>query len=202
MLQQDMTGFTKQTFETGMPEHFGLVADYSSNRLAQFVRDIIGEYTDIQSIDTKCKKVCSDQVSPLIYGYPGVYVLESVIESSNPYIHTEEDLLDNIDYNHMVQHAKLVLAFVSELSTWVPEHLSDHDLFKFSLYDFFILFTTASIRRTVWCVILIAAAISIFASLISDTFSGESTENAEPEETIPLHTSQKDDENNMNRKSK
>lgn len=204
MLQQDMTGFTKKTFENGMPEHFGLVVDYSSKQLMQFVRRIISEYTDIKSIDTKCNKVCSDQISPLIFGYPGAYVLESVIENSNPYIHTDQDLIDHIDVNHMVQHAKLVTAFVSELSVWIPKYLnesmqSDQDLFRFSLYDFFILFATSSTRRTIWCVILVAVAISMSVTLIGDIFSGENSETVDPDEVIPLRVSQND---NSNRKIK
>ena len=43
-------------------------------------------------------------------------VAEAPMQYSHPQIHTENDVLGAISYDHMLEHAKLVVGFTVELS--------------------------------------------------------------------------------------
>lgn len=38
--------------------------------------------------------------------------------SNNPFIHTENDTIENVDFDYMMEFAKLALAFVVELGEY------------------------------------------------------------------------------------
>ena len=59
---------------------------------------------------------CSDHASASKAGYPSAFVIESDFTSSNKRIHTTQDTIDKLDFNHMLQHAKLTLGTVYELA--------------------------------------------------------------------------------------
>ena len=59
---------------------------------------------------------CSDHASARKAGYPSAFVIESDFEHSNHNIHTTRDTIDRLDFNHMLQHARLTLAAVFELA--------------------------------------------------------------------------------------
>lgn len=42
-------------------------------------------------------------------------VAESDFDLSNPHLHTAEDTMEYVDFDHMQQHSRLVLGFVYEL---------------------------------------------------------------------------------------
>lgn len=43
-------------------------------------------------------------------------VAEAPMEMSDPYIHTDGDTMDYISFDHMLEHAKLVVGFTTELA--------------------------------------------------------------------------------------
>lgn len=49
-------------------------------------------------------------------GYPAVNVFEADFPNHSPFIHTCEDSTKDLDYDHMVDHAKITLAFAYELA--------------------------------------------------------------------------------------
>ncbi|EXJ54960.1 leucyl aminopeptidase [Cladophialophora psammophila CBS 110553] len=114
MIQQDMTGYIEQTLAHGKPESVGVITDFVDPALTQFVEGIITAYCDIPYTLTKCGYACSDHASASKYGYPSAFVIESDFEYSDKKIHTSEDLIKYLSFDHMLQHAKMTLGFAYE----------------------------------------------------------------------------------------
>ncbi|KAH0558707.1 Leucine aminopeptidase 1 [Trichoglossum hirsutum] len=116
MLQQDMTGFVRRTLEAGEPESVGVITDYVDPRLTEFIKTVVTEYCDIPYVLTKCGYACSDHASASKAGYPSAFVIESDFKYSDNKIHTTEDTIDLLSFDHMLQHAKLTLGLAYELA--------------------------------------------------------------------------------------
>ncbi|KAI9933445.1 Leucine aminopeptidase 1 [Aspergillus wentii] len=116
MLQQDMTGYIQGTLDAGRPESIGIMVDYVDQGLTQFLREVVTSYCDIPYADTKCGYACSDHSSAHRWGYPSAMATEAEMENTNKKIHTTEDKISNLSFDHMLQHAKLTLAFAYELA--------------------------------------------------------------------------------------
>ncbi|KIW91508.1 uncharacterized protein Z519_07474 [Cladophialophora bantiana CBS 173.52] len=114
MIQQDMTGYIEQTLAHGKPESVGVITDFVDPALTKFVEGIITAYCDIPYTLTKCGYACSDHASASKYGYPSAFVIESDFEYSDKKIHTSEDLIKYLSFDHMLQHAKMTLGFAYE----------------------------------------------------------------------------------------
>lgn len=91
MLQQDMTGYVQKTLDAGEPESVGVITDFVSPGLTDFIKKIITEvraywpnfwnsittdrrfkYCDIPYVLTKCGYACSDhgKVSCFVHSKP------------------------------------------------------------------------------------------------------------------------------------
>lgn len=135
MLQQDMTGYTHGTIEAGEKESVGVITDYVDPGLTDFIKKIVTDYCDIPYVETKCKSyrqqvrwscslmmistggyACSDHASASKAGYPSAFVIESDFKYSDKKIHTTEDKIEYLDFNHMLQHARLTLGLAYELA--------------------------------------------------------------------------------------
>ncbi|OJD10210.1 hypothetical protein AJ78_08688 [Emergomyces pasteurianus Ep9510] len=116
MLQQDMTGYSKGTLDAGQPESVGVITDFVDEGLTEFIKKVVSGYCDIPFVLTKCGYACSDHASASRYGYPSAFVIESKFEHSSQRIHTAEDTIDSLDFNHMLQHAKMTLGLAYELA--------------------------------------------------------------------------------------
>jgi leucyl aminopeptidase len=81
-----------------------------------FVRRVVKAYTKTEAVDTSCGYACSDHMSVSRAEYPSAFVFESVLNHINTYIHTKNDTLAHVPYTHMVEHAKLIVGFVTELA--------------------------------------------------------------------------------------
>ncbi|EXJ92823.1 leucyl aminopeptidase [Capronia epimyces CBS 606.96] len=114
MIQQDMTGYVEQTLAHGKPESVGVITDFVNPDLTEFIKKIIKAYCDIPYTLTKCGYACSDHASASKYGYPSAFVIESDFEYSDKKIHTTEDLIKYLSFDHMLQHAKMTLGFAYE----------------------------------------------------------------------------------------
>ena len=71
---------------------------------------------EIPSVDTRCGYACSDHASASKAGYPSAFVIESAFEYSDNHIHTIDDKIEYLSFDHMLQHARLTLAFAYELA--------------------------------------------------------------------------------------
>lgn len=116
MLQQDMTGYTAKTIDAGVEPHFGLITDYTSVGLNNFIKQIIDEYCSIPYHETACGYACSDHSSAIENGYPASFIIESEFKLSNNYIHSVMDTIDRLDWDHIREHVKLTVAYAYELS--------------------------------------------------------------------------------------
>ena len=114
MLQQDMTGFISDPNN----EHIGIIIDYTSINLTQFVKLVIHSYLSIPYVETGCGYACSDHASATKYGYPSAFVMESELKKSNKYIHTTMDTLDRLSFGHMAEFTKLAISVICELCNW------------------------------------------------------------------------------------
>ncbi|TLS26882.1 hypothetical protein PpBr36_04867 [Pyricularia pennisetigena] len=117
MLQQDMTGFIQRTIDAGKPESVGVIVDYVDPALTEFIKTVIDEYCDIPYVETECGYACSDHASASKAGYPSAFVIESSFDLSDNHIHTTDDKIKYLSFDHMLQHAKMTTAFVYELAS-------------------------------------------------------------------------------------
>ncbi|KAK5987974.1 Leucine aminopeptidase 1 [Cladobotryum mycophilum] len=115
MLQQDMTGYIQGTLDAGEPESVGVITDYVHQGLTGFIKKIIEGYCDIPWVETKCGYACSDHASASKAGYASAFVIESAFETASKKIHTTDDLMKYLSFDHMLQHAKMTLGLVVEL---------------------------------------------------------------------------------------
>ncbi|KAL1846090.1 hypothetical protein VTK73DRAFT_355 [Phialemonium thermophilum] len=115
MLQQDMTGFVQRTLDAGRPESVGVVVDYVDPDLTDFIKKVITEYCEIPFVETRCGYACSDHASASKAGYPSAFVIESEFELSDDHIHGVDDVISYLSFDHMLQHARMTLAFAYEL---------------------------------------------------------------------------------------
>lgn len=111
MLQQDMTGYVEKTINAGKPESVGVIVDYVDPKLTEFIKKIVVEYCDIPYVETKCGYACSDHASASKAGYPSAFVIESAFEDSDGHIHSTDDTIKYLSFDHMLQHARMTLAF-------------------------------------------------------------------------------------------
>lgn len=114
MLQQDMTGYV----EDPEAEHVGVINDYTTPALTDFIKLIIENYLDIPFVETQCGYACSDHGSATKNGFPAAFVIESEFKKSNKYIHSTMDTLDRLSFDHMAEHVKLVIGSLFELGKW------------------------------------------------------------------------------------
>lgn len=73
------------------------------------------QYCDIPWVETKCGYACSDHASASKAGYPSAFVIESAFENSDTHIHSTEDKIQYLSFDHMLQHARMTLGLVYEL---------------------------------------------------------------------------------------
>lgn len=116
MLQQDMTGYVQKTLDAGEPESVGVITDFVDPGLTEFIKKIITVYCDIPFVLTKCGYACSDHASASKAGYPSAFVIESDFKYSDNKIHTTEDKIEYLSFDHMLQHARLTLGLAYELA--------------------------------------------------------------------------------------
>ena len=116
MLQQDMTGYVQKTLDAGEQESVGVITDFVDPGLTEFIKEVITTYCDIPYILTKCGYACSDHASASKAGYPSAFVIESDFKYSDSKIHTTEDKIEFLSFDHMLQHAKLTLGLAYELA--------------------------------------------------------------------------------------
>ncbi|KAI8617178.1 hypothetical protein BC830DRAFT_1114790 [Chytriomyces sp. MP71] len=109
----DMTGYTPKD----KVEVIGIATDNVDEDLEEFVRELVTVYNPTTKIiDTSCGYGCSDHASWTKGGFPAAFTFETDFKSSSPYIHSVNDVVENIDFNHMAKFTRLAIAFAVELS--------------------------------------------------------------------------------------
>ncbi|KAK1624372.1 peptidase family M28 [Colletotrichum phormii] len=114
MLQQDMVGYIGRD---GV-ERFGVVTDWVDLDQVAFMKRIIDTYTDIPYEETVCGYACSDHASANRNGYPSSFIFETPFGNHNPYIHSPNDTMEYVSFDHVLQHAKMATGYMYELAYW------------------------------------------------------------------------------------
>lgn len=115
MLQQDMTGYSAGNYDAYGHDALTVITDFVDTGLSDYVKLIIDNFCAIPYIESTCGYACSDHASAAKYGYPSAFVIESALDTSDKYIHSVEDKIERLDFDHMLEHAKLTLAYAFEL---------------------------------------------------------------------------------------
>lgn len=116
MLQQDMTGYSAGSKEQNDgKDELGVITDHVDPDLTEFIKLVIDEYCSIPYVETSCGYACSDHSSASKHGYQSAFVIESAFENVDHKIHTTEDKVEYLDFDHMLEHAKLTLGYAIEL---------------------------------------------------------------------------------------
>ncbi|KAF7369717.1 Peptide hydrolase [Mycena venus] len=111
----DMTAWVKVR---GTREEVGIMTDFVDLSLAEFNKQLVDAYLDIPWVETKCGYGCSDHASWTKAGFPSSCGTEGAFENTNNHIHSANDRIDFSDefsFEHMVELAKLSVAFAVEL---------------------------------------------------------------------------------------
>lgn len=112
MLNQDMVGYKGRD---GV-ERFGLITDFTNAGQNDFLKVLIEEYADIPYEESKCGYACSDHASANRNGFPSSFLFETPFGNHNPHIHTPNDTIAHVDFDHVAQHVKVTTGFVYELA--------------------------------------------------------------------------------------
>jgi len=110
MNQFDMTMFP------GSGAKVGVVTDFVDKELTNYLHMIIGTYSELSIAVTACGYGCSDHASWSKAGYASSFPFESDFRSSNPKIHSKNDLLSALNPEHGLEFVKMGLGYLVELS--------------------------------------------------------------------------------------
>ncbi|KAH8834092.1 peptidase [Flagelloscypha sp. PMI_526] len=117
MSQFDMTAWVKK----GTEEVIGIITTYVDPNLTEFNIKLVDKYLDIPPVKTRCGYACSDHNSWDKAGFPSSFSIESIFENKSPHIHSTNDTIDlstEFSFDHMLEFAKLCVAFAVELGGW------------------------------------------------------------------------------------
>ena len=112
-MQLDMTGFRNNASDPTM----WVYRDFTDNKLSDFVAKLIETYVGVPVAESLCGYGCSDHASWMDAGIPAAFPCETDFENHNDKIHTSQDTADRLTPEHMVNFAKLGLAFAIELAS-------------------------------------------------------------------------------------
>lgn len=107
----DMTGYAYHNEPT-----LWLIQDYINKPLTSYLETLITTYVKQPVKYTACGYACSDHASWTKGGYASAMSAEAKFENTNPNLHSEQDSMDKISFNHMTDYLKLSAAFAVEMA--------------------------------------------------------------------------------------
>jgi bacterial leucyl aminopeptidase len=110
VLQMDMTAYMGSG-----SNRITNITDFTSPVMQALIKQLNQHYTGLTIIDEKCGYACSDHASWHRQGYPAVVPFESLTADMDPQIHTKNDLIGLLNFDHAAQITRLSLAFALEL---------------------------------------------------------------------------------------
>lgn len=111
VIHMDMTGYANQNDPT-----LWLIKDYTNPDLTAFLETLIKTYVKQPVKYTECGYACSDHATWTQNGFKSAIAFESEFGKDDPYIHTAQDTMNVLSLNHMLDYAKLAMAFTVELA--------------------------------------------------------------------------------------
>ena len=122
-IQFDMTGFDAPADRHEMY----LVTDYTNREATEYTRQLAKRVLGIEPQDvgsTRCTYACSDHASWHKIGVPAVFPFETNFSNMNEKIHTADDTMDRLNFEHMEKYLRLGAAFITELAEPITEEIS------------------------------------------------------------------------------
>ena len=113
VLQLDMAGYRYVNNDPTM----WVFRDYTDKQLSHFIARLIKTYIQVPVAYSKCGYGCSDHASWTAEGIPAAFPCETSFANHNPSIHTPADTIDLMNNEHLINFAKLALAFSLELAS-------------------------------------------------------------------------------------
>jgi len=110
MVQLDMVGYNARE------QKIAIITDYTDSSLNAFLRKLVDEYCALDWINSQCGYGCSDHASFNRVGFPAAFPFESQFSNISPYIHTANDVVSTISFEHALEFVKLGVAYIVELS--------------------------------------------------------------------------------------
>ncbi|KAI9136900.1 hypothetical protein BKA69DRAFT_1033137 [Paraphysoderma sedebokerense] len=110
MMQLDMVGYINNTAE----EHLAINTANSNEDLMNLVKKMVQAYIQLPVRERFIFMDATDHASFNNSGYRAINMFEDV--RYNPFMHTVNDTMDKISFTHMLQFAKLAVAYVVELA--------------------------------------------------------------------------------------
>jgi leucyl aminopeptidase len=107
----DMTGYTPKNDPT-----LWLIQDNTNPALTSYLETLIKTYVKQPVQYTACGYACSDHASWTQKGYVAAMATEAKFGLEDPYLHTAQDKMELLSVDHMLDFAKLGVAFVVELA--------------------------------------------------------------------------------------
>ncbi|KAI9355719.1 hypothetical protein DFJ73DRAFT_824837 [Zopfochytrium polystomum] len=114
VFHSDMTGY----LAPDKPETIAIVTDFVDAKLTDFLKVLIEAYSDVKWTQTKCGYTCSDHATWTKAGYPAVFTFETEFDDHSPFIHTTDDDVSHVSFEHVARFSKLALAFAVEMSLY------------------------------------------------------------------------------------
>jgi len=112
VMQLDMTSFPNPD----KPD-IGIVTDNVDDGLTAFLRTLVTTYTPLTSGDFECGYACSDHASWNQAGFASSIPFESSnMEQNFGNMHTPQDDINTVNFDHALNFVNLVVAFIVELS--------------------------------------------------------------------------------------
>ncbi|KXN68644.1 hypothetical protein CONCODRAFT_9041 [Conidiobolus coronatus NRRL 28638] len=108
MLQQDMVGYKAPGVDT-----MRVMNDFSDPQLTQFIRTLITTYTPFPVKNDVCVYACSDHAAFFEVGYKSAIQSETVLARG---YHTENDVIEDIDFEYFNEFCKVAVAYAIEIS--------------------------------------------------------------------------------------
>ena len=113
MINFDQIGYSQST-----PLHIGVVEDYTSKSLNDYIKYMITEVCSINFVETKCGYACSDSGSADKFGFPSALVIEDEYTKINRFVHSPLDTIDRLNFDLILEFVKLGIGCVVELGSF------------------------------------------------------------------------------------
>ncbi|KAL1896020.1 hypothetical protein Cpir12675_002933 [Ceratocystis pirilliformis] len=111
ILHLDKIGY----YKPGTERRFGVVMDQTNHDLTNFIELLILEYCEFGYVETRNSFGSSDHTVAYGLGYPVARVMENSYDNMFQSFYTNEDVIENIDYDQMDGFVRLAFSFIYEL---------------------------------------------------------------------------------------
>lgn len=122
MLNLDMVGYSGG-HEVESPKIAVQTDQFVDMDLTAYVKKLVNQYTNAEAGGMRCGYPCSDHSSAHNFGFPSAMIGESSYMQGGhgrpngyPYIHSADDTIDHLDFDYMLEFAKVTAAFIVDLA--------------------------------------------------------------------------------------